>query len=105
VVLATAVMLVFLAGQFVVVRRAHPQALAEAAESVGAGGFALIGLTAVLSGVQYLTNTLPLGSPATIASAGTMGLISFCVGVEVAAGMVLIVYELLDQTLLRRSGA
>jgi hypothetical protein len=39
-----------------------------------------------------------------VSSSGTIALISFCVGVEVAAAFVLIVSELLEQTLLLRQG-
>lgn len=103
VVLATAFILIYLAGQFLVFQRVSPVALTEAAEAVGAGGFACIGLSAVALGLPYLSNVLPLGqTPGAVDSSGTIALISFFVGVEVAAAFVLIVGELLEQTLLIR---
>ena len=46
---------------------------------------------------------LPLGTtPGAVDSSGTIALISFFVGVEVAAAFVLIAGELLEQTLLVR---
>ena len=61
-----------------------------------------IGIAAVAMGLAYLTNFLPLGmTPGAVSSSGTIALISFFVGIEVAAAFVLIVGELLDQTLLR----
>ena len=102
-VLATAFILIYLAGQFLVFRRVSPVAVTDAVEAVGAGGFACIGLSAVALGLPYLSNILPLGhTPGAVDSSGTIALISFFVGVEVAPAFVLIVGELLEQTLLIR---
>jgi multicomponent Na+:H+ antiporter subunit B len=103
VVLATAFVLIYLAGQFLTFRRFSPVDVTDAVEAVGAGGFAAIGIAAVAMGLAYLTNFLPLGTtPGAVSSSGTIALISFFVGVEVAAAFVLIVSELLEQTLLIR---
>jgi multicomponent Na+:H+ antiporter subunit B len=106
VVLATAFILIYLAGQYLVFERFSPVSATEAVGAVGAGGFAAIGLSAVFLGLPYLSNFLPKGSvPGAVSSSGTIALISFFVGVEVAAAFVLIVGELLEQTLLiRRTG-
>jgi multicomponent Na+:H+ antiporter subunit B len=104
-VLATAFILIYLAGDFLVFRRLSPVDLADAVEAVGAGGFAAVGLAAIPQGLAYLTNFLPLGSvPGAVSSSGTIALISFFVGLEVGAAFILIVGELLDQTLLVRGG-
>jgi multicomponent Na+:H+ antiporter subunit B len=101
VVLATAFILVYLAGQYLSFKRLSPTALTDAIGAVGAGGFAAVGLAALLMGLPYLTNYLPLGTrPGAVSSSGTIALISFFVGLEVAAAFVLIVSELLEQTLL-----
>ena len=103
VVLATAFILIYLAGQFLVFERFSPVDITDAVEAVGAGGFAAVGVSAVAMGLAYLTNFLPLGStPGAVSSSGTIALISFFVGVEVAAAFVIIVAELLEQTLLIR---
>ena len=103
VVLATAFVLIYLAGQFLTFKRFSPVDVPDAVEAVGAGGFAAIGIAAVAMGLAYLTNFLPLGiTPGAVSSSGTIALISFFVGVEVAAAFVLIVSELLEQTLLSR---
>jgi multicomponent Na+:H+ antiporter subunit B len=103
-VLATAFVLVYLAGQFLLFKRVSPADLTDAVEAVGAGGFAAVGLTAVLLGLPYLDNFLPLGTtPGAISSSGTIALISLLVGIEVAAAFILIVGELLDQALLVRA--
>jgi multicomponent Na+:H+ antiporter subunit B len=103
VVLATAFMLVYLSGEFITFRRLHPAVLLDAAEALGAGGFAAVGVAAVAMGLPYLDNFLPLGQiPGAVSSSGTIALISFFVGVEVAAAFILIIGELLEQTLLVR---
>jgi multicomponent Na+:H+ antiporter subunit B len=106
VVLATAFILVYLSGEFLVFKRFSPVALTDVVEAVGAGGFAAIGVSAVAMGLPYLKNFLPLGTtPGAVSSSGTIALISFFVGLEVAAAFILIIGELLDQTLLiRREG-
>ena len=105
VVLATAVILVYLSGEFIVFKRFSPVDVVDAVEAVGAGGFAAVGVAAVGIGLAYLTNYLPLGSiDGAVSSSGTIALISFFVGLEVAAAFILIVTELLDQTLLVRGG-
>jgi multicomponent Na+:H+ antiporter subunit B len=103
VVLATSLVLIYLAGEFQVFRRISPADVTDAVGAVGAAGFAAVGLTAVAMGLPYLSNYLPLGStPGAVSSSGTIALISFFVGIEVAAAFILIVSELLDQTLLFR---
>jgi multicomponent Na+:H+ antiporter subunit B len=105
VVLATAFMLVYLSGEFIAFRRISPVDLVDAVEAIGAGGFAAVGVTAVAMGLPYLDDFLPKGqTPGAVSSSGTIALISFFVGLEVAAAFILIVGELLEQTLLIRSG-
>jgi multicomponent Na+:H+ antiporter subunit B len=75
------------------------------AGAIGAGGFAAVGVAAVIMGLPYLSNFLPLGGmPGAVTSSGTIALISFLVGLEVAAAFLLIVTELTDQALLVREG-
>jgi multicomponent Na+:H+ antiporter subunit B len=105
VVLATAFMLVYLSGEFLAFRRLSPAALLDGAEALGAGAFVAVGLAAVAQGLPYLDNFLPLGQvPGAVSSSGTIALISFFVGIEVAAAFLLIIGELLEQTLLVRTG-
>jgi multicomponent Na+:H+ antiporter subunit B len=97
IVMATAVVLVYLAGQFLVFKRLSPEDLTDIAEAVGAGGFAAVGLGALATGAAFLTDVLPLGStPGAVNSSGTI------VGVEVTAAFVLIANEMLEQTVVIR---
>jgi multicomponent Na+:H+ antiporter subunit B len=103
VVLATAFMLVYLAGDVRAARRLRPESVIDTAEAIGAGGFAAVGVTALALGFPYLYNFLPLGKiPGSVSSSGTIALISLLVGIEVAAAFVAIIGELLEQTLLVR---
>jgi multicomponent Na+:H+ antiporter subunit B len=105
VILTTAFVLVYLSGEFLVFKRFSPTALTDAVGAVGAAGFAAVGLAAVPMGLAFLTNYLPLGqAPGAVSSSGTIALISFFVGLEVGAAFVLIIGEMLDQTLLIRGG-
>ena len=105
-VLATSFILIYLAGEFLVFKRISPADITDAVGAAGAGGFAAIGVTAMAMGLPYLSNFLPLGgTPGAVSSSGTIALISFFVGIEVAAAFVLIVSELLEQTLLFRQGS
>jgi multicomponent Na+:H+ antiporter subunit B len=102
VILASAFILIYLSGEFLTFRRLSPVALVDAVEAIGAAGFAAIGLAAVVMNLPFLSDYLPLGQiPGAVSSSGTIALISFFVGVEVAAAFAAIVGELLEQTLLR----
>jgi multicomponent Na+:H+ antiporter subunit B len=103
VVLATSFALIYLAGEFLVFKRVSPVDITDAVGAVGAGGFAAIGVTALALGMPFLSNFLPLGTtPGAVSSSGTIALISFFVGIEVAAAFILIMSELLEQTLIVR---
>jgi multicomponent Na+:H+ antiporter subunit B len=105
VVLTTAVVLIYFAGQFLSFKRLSPVDVLDAVEAAGAGGFVGVGLGALGVGAAYLTNVVPLGKVSgAIDAGGTIPIISFCVGVEVAGAFLLIVSELLEQTLFLREG-
>lgn len=106
VVLATAFVLIYLSGGLLVFRRISPADVTDAVEAVAAGGFAIVGLAAVLMSLPYLANYLPLGTvPGAVSSSGTIALISLLVGIEVGAAFIVIIAEFLEQTLLVRERA
>ena len=105
VVLATGALLVYLSGEFVTLRRVSPEILTDAAESTGAAGYVAVGLLGLAAGATFLENVLPLGQPGQLLSAGTIPVLNLVVGLEVAGGFVLLLYEFLEQTLvIRRPG-
>ncbi|HET9893867.1 MAG TPA: MnhB domain-containing protein [Streptosporangiaceae bacterium] len=101
VVLATAFILIYLSGALLLFRQVTPADLTDAVEAAGAGGFAAIGVAALGLGLPFLYNYLPLGTrPGAVSSSGTIALISFFVGIEVAAAFTLMAAEMLEQLLL-----
>jgi multicomponent Na+:H+ antiporter subunit B len=107
VVAATALLMVYLGGEYVALRRVRPLPLVEIAKAIGAGAFVLIGAGGLLAGEAFLENFLPLGKAGDVFSGGTIPLLNIAVGLEVTGGFVLILSEFLDQTLVlrRRGGA
>jgi multicomponent Na+:H+ antiporter subunit B len=66
-------------------------------EAAGASSYALIGVMPILMGLPFLTNILPLGTTGDVFSAGNIALISACVGVEVTAAFLLVIYTYLEE--------
>jgi multicomponent Na+:H+ antiporter subunit B len=104
---ATALLLVYLGGEYATLRRVRPLGLVELGKAAGAGAFVLIGLGGLIFAGAYLENFLPLGTTGELISAGSIPLLSVAVGLEVAGGLVLLLSEFLEQTIVlrRRSGS
>jgi multicomponent Na+:H+ antiporter subunit D len=102
VLLAAAAALLYLAGSYRGFRSATPEPLLDAAEGAGAGAYAALGVATLAAGSSFLANVLPLGKPGTLASAGTMPILSAAVGVAVAAAFVLLFTEFLEELVLER---
>ena len=79
-------------------RAVSPKPMLDLAEAAGAGGYALIGLATMLASGVFLINCLPLGTTNTLFSAGTIPIINFAVGLEVAAAFVILFSEFLKDT-------
>jgi multicomponent Na+:H+ antiporter subunit B len=102
VILAAALLVVFLAGEYLVVKLIAPHAMVEAAEAAGAAGYAMVGLGGLIFAATFFKNFLPLGTAGELLSAGTMPLSNIAVGLEVAGAFVLLWTEFLDQALVIR---
>jgi len=102
VVLATGVLLIYLAGEFDDLHGLYTESGLERAEALGAGGFVAIGLFGAATGTAFLDNVFPLGKTGTIFSAGTVPLLNLSVGIEIAAGLVLLLSTFLHQTIVLR---
>jgi multicomponent Na+:H+ antiporter subunit B len=102
VVLAAAPIMIYLAGRYLSFRAISPMQALDFGEGVGAGGFVVIGLVGMVVGSAFLLNLLPIGQSGNVFSGGTLPLINLSVGLEVAAGVVLVIYEFLEQTLMVR---
>ncbi|MFN2474999.1 MAG: MnhB domain-containing protein [Chthoniobacterales bacterium] len=97
-ILGTASMLVYVAFGYRVYRKTTPKEWVEIVEAIGAGSYAVIGIGALLAGGAFLQNVLPLGTRENLFSGGTIPLINFAVGLEVAAGFALLFIEFLEET-------
>lgn len=102
VILATAPLLVYLAGDARRFLRIVPHTLVEVAEACGAAGLVLLGLLGLIRAGAFLQNVLPLGPEGEINSGGTILLLNVTTGLEVAAGFVFLLSAFLEQTLRRR---
>lgn len=103
VILASALLLIYVGGEYSVLRRIAPTERSELFDAVGAAGFVAIGLAGLLAGATFLQNILPLGPVGLIYSSGMIPLINLSVGLEVGGGFLLIISEFLRQTLLVRA--
>jgi multicomponent Na+:H+ antiporter subunit B len=99
VILATALHLLFVAGDYPALRRVRPLPVVDVGDAVGAGAYIAIGAIGLFSVGVFGKNVLPLGEFNTLLSAGTVDLFNVAVGVEVACGMILLLGEFLEQTL------
>lgn len=104
VILATAPLLVFLAGRIDTFKRTVSHPLTEIAESLGAAGYAIIGTSALFVGTAFLTNWVPLGTTGSLLSSGTIEYISIAVGLEVSGSFVLVMYSYLQEIIEGKGG-
>jgi multicomponent Na+:H+ antiporter subunit B len=104
VLLASAALLIYAAGQAVAVERVHPVAAVEIVEAVGALAFALVAIAGIVAAGALLANFIGLAPRGSLLSGGTIPVLSLATGVEVTGALVLIFTEFLDQTLVRTSG-
>src|SRR3954453_295309 len=102
VILATALLLVYLSDTYVTLLRVGPMALIEFAEALGAASLGLLGLAGLIWGSSYMENVLPLGTAGHLLSAGTIPLSSVAVGLAVTGGFAFMLSEFLEQTLVVR---
>lgn len=97
VVLASAFLLVWLAGEYRVFRKLTPPQGVDLAKGTGAGGYVVIGIAALLLGHAFLRNILPLGTTGKLNSGGSMLLLNLATALEVSAAFVLIFTEFIEE--------
>jgi multicomponent Na+:H+ antiporter subunit B len=100
VVLAAGPISILLAGRYLSMKRVAPDRLLEAADSLGAAAYALIGLGGLIFAGIFLKDFLPLGMAGHLLSSGIMPLNSAAVGLEVTGAFLLTWTEFLDQTMI-----
>jgi multicomponent Na+:H+ antiporter subunit B len=99
VVLAAGLLLLYAAGRYRSYRAASPQTLVDFAEGIGAGGYAAVGIAALVAGAAYLANVVDLGTKGTLAAAGTIPILNAASGLAVAAALILLFHEFLEEVM------
>ncbi len=99
VVLATAPLMVYIAGDFHTFKRVTNQVVLEGAEGFAIFGYVAIGLAGLVAGRVFLQNVVAQGSTGDVISGGTIPLLNLATGLAVAAGFVQLLYAFLEQTL------
>jgi multicomponent Na+:H+ antiporter subunit B len=66
-------------------------------KGIGGGGFVVIGLAALVSGLPFLTNLFSGGNLGTVWSGGSAGFVNWAAGIEVAAALVILFSEFLEE--------
>ncbi len=102
VVLMTAAALVYLAGEYRGFRQLTPAPVVDLAEGAAAAAYVAIGLAALGLGSAYLYNLLPLGTAGTLASSGSVALLNAATALMVAAALILLTREFLEELMVER---
>lgn len=102
-IIATGIHLLYVAGSFRAVEGIRPLTIYRLVESVTAGAFAVLGIAGLVATGSFLTNFIATGSFGAVFSAGTVAVLNGIVGVEVAAGLIVLIAHFLDQEILIRS--
>jgi multicomponent Na+:H+ antiporter subunit B len=103
VALATAIHLLYIAGDYKALERIRPVPLFKATEAAGVTAYVALGLVGLAAGKAFLSNVVPLGSYQKLASGGTVELLSAAVGVGVVSSVVVLLSDFLEQTLVVRA--
>ena len=101
-VLAAAPLLLFLSGRYLLLRNVHPMHALDLGEGTGAGGFVVLALLGAVLGSAVMANFIGKGQPGSPFSGGTIAVFNVLVGLEVVAGVTLVLYEFMEQTLFVR---
>lgn len=98
VILATALHLLYLGGDYASLRRLGPWERYEVVESLGAAGYLVVGIAGLIGAGAFLAgNVLPRGTFASLTSAGVVPMLNVAVGMEVAGGIVVLLSRYFEQ--------
>jgi multicomponent Na+:H+ antiporter subunit B len=98
VILATGVHLCYVAADYRVLDRLRHREALDRTDALAAGTFAVLGLIGLAAGAVYLQNVLHLGTFNELVSGGLVPFINATVGIEVGAGVIVLLAHFLDQT-------
>ena len=97
VAIAGAIFLVYAASSFRSYSALTPKPALDFLEGVGAGGYVVIGLAALISGLPFLHNLLGPGEKGTLLSGGSIPFLNWASAIEVAAANLLLFAEFLEE--------
>ena len=103
-ILAAGPLAVFIAGRYMRMKVIAPDLVVEFGDALGAAGYALVGLSGLIFVGVFFKNSLPLGIPGHLLSAGQMDIASVLVGLEVSGAFLVAWTHFFDQALLIQSG-
>jgi multicomponent Na+:H+ antiporter subunit B len=99
VALASAAVLLYAAGRYRAFRAVTPQPLVDLAEGTGAGGYVATGIATLIAGSLFLQNVLGFGTKGTLAAGGTIPVLNAASALAVAAGLILLCHEFLEEVM------
>ena len=104
VLLAATFVFLFISTEYRAFARLAPATYAEPVESLGAGGYAVVGLAALVYGLAFLENFIGLGVPGRLSAGGSAILVNWCAGLAVCGGFLVIFGETLQENMAERYG-
>ena len=96
VALASAVVMLFVAVGYRPWARLAKETVLDPIEGLGAGGFVVVGLAALASGLPFLANFWGPGVAGTLRSGGSAPLVNWAAGIEVCAAMLVLFTEFVE---------
>lgn len=96
VVLAGAILLLYLVGSHRDYGPFRNEHALDPLEAIGAGGYVVTGLAALVVGMQFLANLFGYGKTGTLLSAGSIGILNAAAGIAVTVAMLLLFAEFLE---------
>ena len=97
VALASSVLLVFLVASWKAWSGIADETHLDPLEGLGAGGYVVIGLAALIGGLPFLTNFFGPGAAGTLSSGGSAVFVNWAAGMEVAAANLVLFSEFLEE--------
>ena len=95
--LASSLLLVFLVASWKAWSAIGEETYLDPFEGLGAGGYVVIGLAALIGGLPFLTNFFGPGVPGTLSSGGSAVFVNWAAGMEVAAANLVLFSQFLEE--------
>ncbi len=96
VLFAGAILLLYLVGNHRDFRPFRDERILDSLEGLGAGGYIVVGLAALVSGLAFLTNLFGFGTTGTLVSGGSIALLNWASAIAVTVAMMILFAEFLE---------